>query len=238
MEEAKKVSSLENSQTENSQNQTIKDFSAHHRQKAFRIVMLSLITLIFALGFTYYQNVKLESQNSRLRQDFGGRAKLTPTPTINPTANWKTYTNNEFGFTLKYPANWVVGDFSAEPDPKIYFAPTKTNITFNPFGNTTKLVVAPHGFGSEPPSGRILSDGTPFAKFLTIKTIPPSWRKVGFVYGSVEVKNLSTTCERNGEIVKSGCDIFGGERLIYHGSVDTSTWRIIDQILSTFKFLN
>ncbi|MBI2676838.1 MAG: hypothetical protein HYX21_02755 [Candidatus Yanofskybacteria bacterium] len=30
----------------------------------------------------------------------------TPTPTPNPTANWKTYTNSQYGFEFKYPNEW------------------------------------------------------------------------------------------------------------------------------------
>lgn len=33
-----------------------------------------------------------------------------PSPTPDPTANWKTYTNTEFGFSFKYPDNYRVED--------------------------------------------------------------------------------------------------------------------------------
>ncbi len=32
-------------------------------------------------------------------------ASLTPTPSTDPTANWKTYTNSKYNFTFKYPDN-------------------------------------------------------------------------------------------------------------------------------------
>lgn len=32
----------------------------------------------------------------------------TPTVTVNPTANWKTYTNNQYGYEFKYPNNYSV----------------------------------------------------------------------------------------------------------------------------------
>lgn len=33
----------------------------------------------------------------------------TPSPTPDPTANWKTYTNTQYEYTIKYPANYLVG---------------------------------------------------------------------------------------------------------------------------------
>ncbi len=30
----------------------------------------------------------------------------TATPTPDETANWKTYTNNQYGFEVKYPSDW------------------------------------------------------------------------------------------------------------------------------------
>jgi hypothetical protein len=34
------------------------------------------------------------------------RGTPTPTPTINPIADWKTYTNTRYGYTLRYPGEW------------------------------------------------------------------------------------------------------------------------------------
>jgi len=35
---------------------------------------------------------------------------VTPSPTTNPTANWKTYENNQYGFTFKYPLTFTFKD--------------------------------------------------------------------------------------------------------------------------------
>jgi hypothetical protein len=32
---------------------------------------------------------------------------LTPTPTPDPTANWKTHTDSKNGFSFKYPLGWT-----------------------------------------------------------------------------------------------------------------------------------
>ena len=36
------------------------------------------------------------------------RVTETPSATPNPTAEWKTYHNDEYGFEIKYPAEWLV----------------------------------------------------------------------------------------------------------------------------------
>ncbi len=37
----------------------------------------------------------------------------TLTPTTNPTANWKTYINSMFGFSINYPPNWTTVPFAS-----------------------------------------------------------------------------------------------------------------------------
>ena len=41
---------------------------------------------------------------------------ITPSPTANPTADWKTYKNTKFGFTLQYPKSWRVIDYTENRD--------------------------------------------------------------------------------------------------------------------------
>ncbi len=43
---------------------------------------------------------------------------LQPTPTINPINGWQTYTSTAYGFTIKYPGDWLVKN-TAQQDPKI-----------------------------------------------------------------------------------------------------------------------
>jgi hypothetical protein len=57
----------------------------------------------------------------------------TPTdaPTINPLAGWYTYTNSQYGYTIKYPPDWRVQDLGAL-EPKI-----PSYIVFNQNSATT-----------------------------------------------------------------------------------------------------
>jgi len=38
-----------------------------------------------------------------------------PTPTSDPTVNWKTYSDPDGGFSIRYPANWTLGDLGGKP---------------------------------------------------------------------------------------------------------------------------
>lgn len=44
-----------------------------------------------------------------------------PTPTPDPTTGWKTYTNNQYKFELKYPGDFTLSPESKSPDPEIKF---------------------------------------------------------------------------------------------------------------------
>ncbi len=53
------------------------------------------------------------------------KPSLTPTPTI-PSIDWKTYTNNTYGYSIKYPPDWIEKDLGAL-EPKV-----PSYIVFNP----------------------------------------------------------------------------------------------------------
>jgi hypothetical protein len=75
-------------------------------QRGFAVIYLLIgIVLILAFGGVYYLG-----KTSNLPSPISNPV-VTPKPTsINETANWKTYTNNDLGYVLKYPANWSVSN--------------------------------------------------------------------------------------------------------------------------------
>ena len=68
-----------------------------------------LIVLLIALGIGGYLIYTNYSNNFTKPAKY---VQITPTPTestsIAETANWKTYTNNEYKFSLKYPPEYAV----------------------------------------------------------------------------------------------------------------------------------
>jgi hypothetical protein len=62
-------------------------------------------------------------------------ALLTATPAIDPTANWKTYTNTKYNYSFKIPTNWTnysMNDFSSQQftntEELLYLGPKNTDI--------------------------------------------------------------------------------------------------------------
>lgn len=127
----------------------------------FFIVLLILIVLVFGiyLGKTYFSSLNLFSKPTPIPTI--AVASPSAMPTTDPTANWKTYTNQSHNFSLKYPANLTVlrdGDFAAtfydEKDissnnPK--FIPAKFEVSannigpdFNKYYNTPDNAVIPN----------------------------------------------------------------------------------------------
>lgn len=79
----------------------------------FTIASMALFVLV-SLGvivFLYYQNQQLKGMLANYQ-----KPSPTPTATPDPTAGWKTYTNNS-GFSFKYPQNFIVQEPSQSGSP-------------------------------------------------------------------------------------------------------------------------
>lgn len=80
------------------------------------VIVLSLGTA----GYLFLQNKQLQSQ---IAKPVLPTPVSTPTPIIDPMANWKIYNDNTYKFTLKLPQDWNIIPGSIEPKPKdIYVA--------------------------------------------------------------------------------------------------------------------
>ncbi|GIW61985.1 MAG: hypothetical protein KatS3mg089_0837 [Patescibacteria group bacterium] len=69
-----------------------------------------LIIIILSLTGTYYALQMEQIKNIRKVPP----STSTPTPTTDPTANWKTYQNSEYEFSFNYPSNLVVQEEKKE----------------------------------------------------------------------------------------------------------------------------
>lgn len=76
----------------------------------FLINLLSVLLLLTCLvaGFFAWQTQKLVKELTEIRN----QKLVTPTPTTtpDPTADWKTYTNEKYQFSFKYPQKYIIND--------------------------------------------------------------------------------------------------------------------------------
>lgn len=67
-------------------------------------VLLILAVLILGGGVVVYQKVLAPKVNPT------PRSTIQPSPTPDPTADWKIYSNKQVGFTFKYPSTWTLSE--------------------------------------------------------------------------------------------------------------------------------
>ncbi len=77
-------------------------------------VILGLV-IVGLLGFAFWQNF-MQPKTETAKKD--SSSVITPavtTPVVtDPMADWKTYTNAQYGFSIKYPADWTVQEAPTE----------------------------------------------------------------------------------------------------------------------------
>ncbi len=80
--------------------------SQQPKTKDFVVLLLSILLIISCLvaGFFAYKTQSLVKEITKLRSIQTPIVRDTPTP--DPTADWKTYTNDELSISFRYPAQW------------------------------------------------------------------------------------------------------------------------------------
>jgi len=113
------------------------------------IIILSTLLLGFFGTTTYlaYQNNLVKQELVSLQQEVN---QPTPTKTLtpDPTADWETYTNNQYLFSISYPPQYVVTDNL--PQNPSEWKPNKTlNFTNDSIPEQPTLIVEvnPWGYG-------------------------------------------------------------------------------------------
>ena len=120
------------------------------RQKGFTpiIILLLIVAVLGAAGYFAYSRGYTNSFLPKPSPIITPRPLLTPLPTPkptstpDPTANWKTYTNTTYKYSLKYPSDWEVQGEGGE-DPTQAFAPNfSSTCNFNGGDRCANLVIS------------------------------------------------------------------------------------------------
>ena len=75
----------------------------------FALIGIILVVLVGVLGFFF--GISYKKPSSTQKQVYTGPPPPV-TPTIDPTGNWKTYTNTTYKFSFNYPTNYKITPIS------------------------------------------------------------------------------------------------------------------------------
>lgn len=179
-----------------------------------RWLRISLIAVVVLAGAAYGW-MKLNPATPVAELTRTPSASVTATP--DPTAGWKTYTNTQYGFEVKYPADWkeIVGTASQATLSKV-------------------SLVKPAGPSEEFPDTLDIS-----VLSLTVERLfseaHPSYRNIE----SVQFAGISAQKFNNAPLEPMGRADHTLIAVPRNGSLillDYQTDADVDQILSTFKF--
>jgi hypothetical protein len=184
-------------------------------------ILAMAIFVVLTLGvvaFLYYQNQALKSMLASLQTPIGSPQPTAQaaTPTPDPTANWKTYTDTKLGFNFRYPQNSIIKLDTLNANGSLEFSNFILNIE-KTNANLADYVVKLKDVTSSP---------TPITKDIgNLSTI--EW--IGF-YKNAPAHYISF--ENNGYVYNFGVTPL--DDMTVYNSNDTS---LLSKILSTFKFI-
>lgn len=157
------------------------------------------------------------------------------TPTPDPTTNWKTYTNGEFGFSFLFPNEWEAcvngGTVSWLVDPgkcKPPYADYHLSITVSKNSLGIPIYSGPGDANAYITSGKqtITRGANQFIRQMFAQTKSYTWNGKEYPPGPIVIfYDLVDT--KDNQVIE-----------FYKSPVSTINENTIDQILSTFKFLN
>ena len=102
------------------------------KQNKINILIFAIIFLLLASTcFFAFQYVQLKKQISQIIPT--PTPFTSPKPTVkadDPTANWKTYTNNQYGLKFKYPITFTLSEEQSSNATYIYLKTNNEELTF------------------------------------------------------------------------------------------------------------
>lgn len=192
------------------------------------LIVLLILTLIGTAGYFYWQNQNLKKEMAA--QTWKAQATPTvvqpsPTPTLDLTADWKTFSFEPMGHIFKYPTGWTAAQ--CESGIYLFTQPTQrpgTSCDTPPFGVVSiTFDNKPIETGYLKSTNYVLSDE----------------QKVTTSFGQATKRIIKLVQMKEGPGPTNYFEItFKGTNGYYYLiSTENSQYEtVIDQILSTFKF--
>lgn len=218
-------------------------------KKNFPLLHLILVLLFLsasaATAFLYLQNQSLNSQLASLTQL---SVEVTPTPLTSPeptaqagapdpTSDWKTYTNTQYRYSIKYPSDWRTQVVAAGAGDK---EADTNSASVDLFLSTAKDAYPLHRISIEP---------FELSATQTLDTVVKSFRDWGLEnqkesdvkLDSLDVVKIEGVAKPDNFYSSAYIfkipNSFGGLTFLTRDTLDRKDKDIFDQILSTFKFI-
>ncbi len=166
----------------------------------------------------------------------GPNCEFAECPIVDETADWQVYTNQEFGFEVKYPGNWRYSEEKSSLLPlSVGFIPEGQDMGYEGLFGMFPIFI----HVNQSPSDRdvldqeeILINGIDALKISSHYDWMinfPEPNSAGYYYSIFESKT-GILCDVNKD--EENCEVED------YGRSEDETSKIFNQMLSTFKFIN
>lgn len=193
-------------------------------------LILLFISVLALVGYYFFQTSQLKVNVSTPTPL--AVASLSPIATINPTADWQTYINTKYAYQLKYPTDWLVQAMGGTQQvSQISEANFRATADETPAESGFKIAVTPD------PKNLSLTDWVTTQNSDNGITFS-STTKTNSSIVSINGLNWEQVDDKSIDYVPTGFVKYGiaqGGNL-YYVVIYSADIKIVDQILSTFKF--
>lgn len=189
-------------------NQTGVSKTPNFKNSLVLIMSILLIVTVAIAGLFYFQIQKFSKELSKYQTQ--------PSPLVSPepsaeaeTANWKTYSNTKYGYSFKYPPDWIIEPDKQAPDEIINISKDLNSLSIYAGSAFTK---APEGKAPSKRRG---------IKIAGIDAVGEYYDNLYELISFAEKRAVNTIALRYAK-----------------GLYSEDVKNFFDQILSTFKFLD